>query len=168
MQFLGVGWQEIALVVIVALVVVGPERLPNVAYQVGKAVRTMQSYARAVRSEFSEEIGYLEEQYKTVKGEVSSASEAIRQEQQKFATEMRSVTGEVQSQVHGIGDSLSVSNVVNIHDGSRVASPPDSGPASVFRTDAFTPVLEPTPPPLAVAPSAPPEPSAGTKPLLMF
>ena len=41
----------------------------------------MQSYARAVRSEFSEEIGYLEEQYKTVKGELTDASQALHGEQ---------------------------------------------------------------------------------------
>jgi sec-independent protein translocase protein TatB len=141
-QFMGVGWQEIALVLVVALVVVGPERLPNVAYQVGKAVRTMQQYARAVRSEFSEELGYIEEQYKTVKGEMTSASLALREEQQKFANEMRNVTSEVQAQV------ASVSNVVNIHDGSPVM------PAQSVYTP---PVVQVAPPaPQAAAPEPPP------------
>jgi sec-independent protein translocase protein TatB len=121
---MGVGWQEIALVVVVALVVVGPERLPHVAYQIGKAVRTMQQYARAVRSEFSDELGYIEEQYKTVKGEMTQAQQALRAEQQKFTAEMRNVTSEVQQQVSQVTQAVSPSNVVNIHDGSPVTSPP--------------------------------------------
>ena len=145
MQFLGVGWQEIALIMVVALVVVGPERLPGVAYQVGKAVRTMQSYARAVRSEFSEEIGFIEEQYKTVKGEVTEASAALRQEQQKFATEMRNVTQDFQG---------SVQNVVSIGSGSgeaAVAAPGD--PMQVFQPTAFDSTVLHAP---AVAAPAPP------------
>jgi len=71
-EFLGVGYQELLLVLILMLVVVGPERLPAMAYQIGKAVRTLQQYARAVRDEFSDEIGYVEEQYKTLRGEVDA------------------------------------------------------------------------------------------------
>ncbi len=156
MQFLGVGWQEIALIMVVALVVVGPERLPNVAYQIGKAVRTMQSYARAVRSEFSEEIGYIEEQYKTVKGEMSEASQALRVEQQKFASEMRSVTAEVQSQVQDVTH-LAHANVVNI-DGSPVNQSPAL--ASVYAPGAFDtsalPNLPSLPPASAGPASSPP------------
>ena len=146
MQFLGVGWQEIVLIMVVALVVVGPERLPGVAYQVGKAVRTMQSYARAVRSEFSEEIGYIEEQYKTVKGEMSQATDALRIEQQKFASEMRSVTSDVQGQVQ---------NVVNIRDGSPVAAlGPPSDPMSVYQPAAFDSTVL-APPAVVTPPAAP-------------
>ena len=66
MEFLGVGYQELLLILVLLLVVVGPERLPAMAYQIGRAVRTLQQYARAVRNEFSDEFDYLEEQYRTV------------------------------------------------------------------------------------------------------
>ncbi len=98
MEFLGVGYQELLLILVLLLVVVGPERLPNVAYQIGRAVRQMQRYARAVRDEFSEEIGYLEEQYRTVKGEIDTASESIRKTGADFDSELRSAvpkTGEL-------------------------------------------------------------------------
>lgn len=78
MEFLGVGYQELLLIMVLLLVVVGPERLPGVAYQIGRVVRQAQRYARAVRDEFSDEISYLEEQYKTVKGEVDTAREGMR------------------------------------------------------------------------------------------
>lgn len=92
MEFLGVGYQELLLILVLMLVVVGPERLPAMAYQIGRAVRTLQSYARAVRDEFSGEIEYLEEQYKTVKGEVDSARVSLRDQQREFEAEMRQST----------------------------------------------------------------------------
>lgn len=89
MEFLGVGYQELLVILVLMLVVVGPERLPHVAYQIGKAVRQMQRYARAVRDEFSDEIGYLEEQYKTVKGEIDTASDTFRKSSADFDSELR-------------------------------------------------------------------------------
>lgn len=96
MSFLGVGWQEVFLIGVLMLVVVGPERMPVVAYQIGRAVRTLQSYARAVRDEFSEEIGYLEEQVKTVRGEVDQAKGALRDQQRQLQSEMREATAPLQ------------------------------------------------------------------------
>lgn len=89
MEFLGIGYQELLLVLVLLLVVVGPERLPTMAYQIGRAVRQMQVYARAVRDEFKDEIDYLDEQYRTVKGQVDDAQRALRTEQVKLNRELR-------------------------------------------------------------------------------
>ncbi len=92
MEFLGIGYQELLLVLILLLVVVGPERLPGMAYQIGRAVRQMQMYARAVRAEFRDEIDYLDEQYKTIRGGVDEAKQTLRAEQAKFDAEMNQAT----------------------------------------------------------------------------
>ncbi|MGE5597500.1 MAG: Sec-independent protein translocase protein TatB [Hyphomicrobiales bacterium] len=92
MEFLGVGYQELLLILVLMLVVVGPERLPTMAYQIGRAVRTLQQYARAVRNEFSDEIEYLEEQYKTVKGEVDTARSTLREQQAEWERDLREAT----------------------------------------------------------------------------
>ncbi len=94
MEFLGIGYQELLLVLVLLLVVVGPERLPTMAYQIGRAVRQMQGYARAVRDEFRDEIDYLDEQYRTIKGQVDEAQKVIREEQVKLNTELRETSGE--------------------------------------------------------------------------
>ena len=99
MEFLGVGYQEFLLILVLLLVVVGPERFPQMAYQVGRAVREMQKYARAVRDEFSEEMGFIQEQYDTMKGEVDEARHALREETQQFDREMRSVTRSMEQEV---------------------------------------------------------------------
>jgi sec-independent protein translocase protein TatB len=96
-EFLGIGYQELLLVLVLLLVVVGPDRLPTMAYQIGRAVRTMQGYARAVRDEFRDEIDYLDEQYKTVKGQVDEAQKTLRAENAKLNTELRNVSAEMES-----------------------------------------------------------------------
>ncbi|MCA9843505.1 MAG: twin-arginine translocase TatA/TatE family subunit [Dehalococcoidia bacterium] len=103
MEFLGIGYQEVLLVLVLMLIVVGPARMPTVAYQIGKAVREMQKYARAVRDEFSDEWEYLDTQAKEIRGEVDSASKDMRELQRSFReetkaldTELKSATAEVQ------------------------------------------------------------------------
>jgi sec-independent protein translocase protein TatB len=83
-EFLGIGYQELLLILVLLLVVVGPERLPQMAYQIGRAVRQMQLYARAVRDEFRDEIDYLDEQYRTMRGEIELAQRTLREEQAKL------------------------------------------------------------------------------------
>lgn len=106
MEFLGIGYQELLLVLVLLLVVVGPERLPAMAYQIGRAVRTMQMYARAVRDEFKDEIDYLDEQYRTVKGEVDSMNATMREEQAKLNAELSSATKEVSEPLKDVKTSL--------------------------------------------------------------
>lgn len=129
MEFLGIGYQELLLVLALLLIVVGPERLPGMAYQIGKAVRTMQGYARAVRDEFKDEIDYLDEQYKTVKGQVDEAQREMRIEQQKLNTELREVTASVDAAA------------------AMIATDPTAPPPTA------TPAADPAP-----APSEPPKP----------
>lgn len=95
MEFLGVGYQELLVIFGLLLVVVGPERFPAMAYQIGRAVRTMQQYARAVRDEFSDEIAYVEEQYKTVKGEIQPALQAVREQGAELNAGLRDVTAPI-------------------------------------------------------------------------
>lgn len=106
MEFLGIGYQELLLVLVLLLVVVGPERLPAMAYQIGRAVRTMQTYARAVRDEFKDEIDYLDDQYKTIKGEVDTMNATMRQEQAKLNAELNATTKEVTTPLNEVKTTL--------------------------------------------------------------
>lgn len=131
MEFLGVGYQELLLVLILMLVVVGPERLPAMAYQIGRAVRTLQQYARAVRNEFSDEIGYVEEQYKTLRGEVDATRLSLRDEQAKMNAEVRDATEPLRlaTQDEGLGSSSPTFAVVDAEP-STVADPTETVPGA--------------------------------------
>ncbi len=146
MSFLGVGYQELLLVLVLMLVVVGPERLPGMAYQIGKAVRTLQGYARQVRDEFKDEIDYIEEQYRTVKGEVDTARESMRTETARLNTELQDATSVLRNDPMAgpatsawVGD-VPQNNVVSISNGQPVVP---EGEAAVAE-----PIEEPKPAPL--------------------
>ncbi|MEE9321218.1 MAG: Sec-independent protein translocase protein TatB [Granulosicoccus sp.] len=51
-----VGFTEVILIGVVALIVVGPERLPAVAASVGRWVGKMQRFVRGVKSDFASEM----------------------------------------------------------------------------------------------------------------
>jgi sec-independent protein translocase protein TatB len=53
----GLGWGEIAVVLLIALIVVGPERLPGVAEQAGKNLRKLRVWLKAMTDEVKAELG---------------------------------------------------------------------------------------------------------------
>jgi len=122
-EFLGIGYQELLLVLVLLLVVVGPDRLPGMAYQIGRAVRQMQGYARAVRDEFRDEIDYLDEQYKTIKGQVEDTQKTLRDEQAKLNTGLREVSTSVDATVALAAEPLSTLSQTPLVPGESTAAP---------------------------------------------
>ena len=69
MEFLGVGLPELLVIMVITLLVVGPQRLPEIAAQMGRFMRTFQRYTSQVTREFSETMRELEREYDEVKGD---------------------------------------------------------------------------------------------------
>jgi sec-independent protein translocase protein TatB len=53
----GMGVPEIGVIVVVALLVFGPERLPDLARQAGRFVRTVRQMADTAKADLGREIG---------------------------------------------------------------------------------------------------------------
>lgn len=53
----GVGLPEMAVIAFVAVIVFGPDRLPEFAQQAGRFLKRMRTYARAARDDLREELG---------------------------------------------------------------------------------------------------------------
>lgn len=58
---LGIGLPELIIILIIALVVVGPERLPELGRQVGKVVRDLRRIYANLRSELGPEFDEIEQ-----------------------------------------------------------------------------------------------------------
>jgi Tat protein translocase TatB subunit len=56
MDFLGIGPLELIVVLIIALIVVGPERLPQLAQSVGKTVRDLRAMSQGFATEWQREM----------------------------------------------------------------------------------------------------------------
>jgi sec-independent protein translocase protein TatB len=69
MNFLGVGPLELVVILVVALVFVGPERLPKLAADIARTIREIRKYTGSLAAEFNEVIQEFE---KDTAGERSS------------------------------------------------------------------------------------------------
>lgn len=56
-----VGTGELILILVIALIFLGPERLPEIARSVGKAIRQFRGTLQGISSEFGEELASMQE-----------------------------------------------------------------------------------------------------------
>jgi len=61
----GVGLPEMALIMVVALLIFGPKKLPEIGRSMGKAIRSFQEASSEFESEFKREAEQLEQAVKT-------------------------------------------------------------------------------------------------------
>jgi len=100
-----IGFSEIVLIGLVALVVIGPERLPMVARTVGTMLARMQRYVNEVKSEVEREMRLeelkklqtnVEEQARvierTVRTEMNEAEQSLRKIAEEAAVEPTAAT----------------------------------------------------------------------------
>lgn len=77
MNFLGIGLPEIVLISLIAVVVLGPERFPQAAVQVARAIKWLRGYAtentRDLRNEFAE----LTREYEEMREELNEVRQAV-------------------------------------------------------------------------------------------
>ena len=56
-MFNHVGWGELAVLLVLGLFVFGPERLPSMAAEAGRALRKLRDYAKGLTDELKTELG---------------------------------------------------------------------------------------------------------------
>ena len=56
-MFSSLGWPEVAVLIVVALFVFGPERLPKMAAEAGRMLRTLRQLANNARDELKADLG---------------------------------------------------------------------------------------------------------------
>jgi len=61
----GIGLPEMALIMVVALLVFGPKKLPEIGRSMGKAIRGFQEASREFESEFKQQAEQLEQAVQT-------------------------------------------------------------------------------------------------------
>ena len=75
MDFFGIGFGEVLLVLIVALIIWGPKRLPGIARMLGKTMHTLRKATNDLTSQITREID-IEETERGKKGEIASPGES--------------------------------------------------------------------------------------------
>ncbi len=88
----GIGYQEMFIILVIALVVFGPQRLPELAGQVGRWVRQFRSMTSDLTGEFEKTIA-----------EVEDIKQSVRREMQGMMDEVEGVADSVKGDLSGKG-----------------------------------------------------------------
>ena len=65
MNIFGIGLPEMGLIMVVALLIFGPKKLPEIGRSLGKTVRSFQEASKEFENEFKREAEQLEQAVKT-------------------------------------------------------------------------------------------------------
>jgi len=96
-----IGFSEMIVIAIVALVVIGPERLPKVARTAGHMLGRLQRYVNDVKSDINREI-----QLEELKKLQSELQESARSVEQSLTTEMNAARQAVSQTAQALSDDL--------------------------------------------------------------
>ncbi|MGK7932793.1 MAG: TatA/E family twin arginine-targeting protein translocase [Microcystaceae cyanobacterium] len=91
MNIFGIGLPEMALILVIALLVFGPKKLPEIGRSLGKAIRGFQEASKEFETEFEKEVGKLEESVQ-MKAELADNPQSEPQNSQKTSEVSQSET----------------------------------------------------------------------------
>lgn len=97
-----IGFSEIVVIAVVALIVLGPERLPKAARTLGHLFGRLQRYVNEVKSDISREMEL--EELRKVQQEVKSAAREFEQSVTTAAQDVESGVRDVERQLNTAGE----------------------------------------------------------------
>jgi sec-independent protein translocase protein TatB len=149
MDFLGVGPLELLVILVLALIVVGPERLPQLARSIGNTVRRLREVSSAVTAEWERELNAasmvegedgepvsLRESLMAVRADLQEVASAPTKMLTDASSEIKSASGETKRALKDAQSDLEHSLVTTQEPKPKAESPepaipdPDAAPSS--------------------------------------
>ncbi|MEO8739842.1 MAG: Sec-independent protein translocase protein TatB [Casimicrobiaceae bacterium] len=139
-----IAFSEITLIAVVALIVIGPERLPKVAKTLGHMYGRLQRYVNEVKTDISREMEL--DELRKLKSEVQSAAQDLQHSVSQAAQDVESGVRSVEAQLSAAESEASAiaasdSTAAMAATAATVATP---GTATTLDTPA-TPAVSDTP-----------------------
>ena len=129
-----IGFSEIVVIAVVALVVIGPERLPKTARTLGHLFGRLQRYVADVKADINREMQL--EELKKLQQEVRSAASEIESSVNAVARNVETGVRGVQSELNAAASTPAASEV-DMRDGEGAAppTPPAAAPPAPEMTE---------------------------------
>ena len=122
-----VSLSEVMVIAIVALIVIGPERLPKVARTLGHLLGRMQRYVGVVKADISRELQL--DELKKLQAEMQASAQGVA----------NSISSEMQSVEQQLGDTAqSITSVIQEASVSDVQTAQAAGTSSAVIVDGFS------------------------------
>ena len=127
-----VAFSEIVVIAVVALIVIGPERLPRVARTLGHMFGRLQRYVNEVKADINREMEL--DELRRLQGEVQSAARELQTSVTRAASEVESGVRSVESELNQAADVAASAGGVDAAASSSTEAP--AGAASEAKADA--------------------------------
>lgn len=88
MNFFGVGPLELGLIMVIAVIVLGPERIPEVAVQIARAVKFLRGYATEATADIRAELADLTKEYEEMRKELDGFRKGVQKDVTSIADEV--------------------------------------------------------------------------------
>jgi sec-independent protein translocase protein TatB len=139
---LDIGFSELILIGVVALVVTGPERLPRVARTTGHLLGRFQRYVAEVKSDISREMELAD--LKKIRAEVEEAARSVEQTVKSQMQEAEDEFRSAEQELNKAGEGLKQMHA-EVNQGLAALSMPHMGmgPAQGDATPGALPVADP-------------------------
>ncbi len=98
-----IGFSELLLIAVVALVVIGPEKLPRVARTVGHLLGRMQRYVNDVKADINREMALddLRKLQASMQDTMQSVEQSVNDEMRSAEEQLNRITTEAEAAVNG-------------------------------------------------------------------
>jgi len=137
-----IGFSEIVVIAVVALIVIGPERLPKTARTLGHLFGRLQRYVNDVKSDISREMEL--EELRKLQQEMKSAASDLESSMTAAATEVRSGVREVEAQLNAGASETPAPPPVQAAEIAAPASAPAHSPAPSAEAPPSEPARQPS------------------------
>ncbi len=117
-----IGFSELIIIAIVALIVIGPERLPKVARTAGHLLGRLQRYVNDVKSDINREMQL--DELKKLQAEVQESAHSLKR---SVSDEMRAVENAVGETAQSVNEAVALPSPVD-----EVAAAPDVAATDVL------------------------------------
>jgi sec-independent protein translocase protein TatB len=94
-----IGFTEMVIVAVVALIVLGPERLPKVAKQAGEWMGKLRRYVDDVKSDINRQMEL--DELRKLQSEVTSAAQSLQDSMQSVVSDTQKELGSINSAFDG-------------------------------------------------------------------
>lgn len=116
MQMFGVGILEVMVILLLAVIVVGPDRMPQVAADLARWIRQGRAYARHLMGDFNSVVGELEKE-----------ANVSREDWKEIASVVTRNTGEIGKELERVAADADVSGDLEAAKGAEPAAAASNG-----------------------------------------
>ncbi|MEP9376111.1 Sec-independent protein translocase protein TatB [Aquabacter sp. CN5-332] len=142
-----IGWSELMVIGVVALIVIGPKELPGVLRTVGKTIARLRRMAGEFQGQFQDALreAELSEMRKEIGDIADGATDSVKKSfpGMDVLDPLRSIREEIRSTVEGATKPAAVAAAATATTVASDAAPVDAAPTTPVATEPLVPLPEP-------------------------